>query len=255
MPPLHLADLLSLQVHGPRLAAIYHYDKKLFEQRFLGKPGVPSSNGFIRSLTTQGHQPLLGTRAEQCLLQVPPCAERPCSLPGTVWRTVARHEATDLSKCIPLIVHADDAESHRRRSFTVCSMSSLLVEGGSPWESRLLLYCIDVARSCAETTDALDAYLVWSFTELSAGRYLEHGPWSEDMPRRAQLGGKPIADGWRAIVCVHRGDEKYLQKCYHMRISLGVRGGVLVLPGFKATGISEVVHILRPECVTQDKCA
>lgn len=132
---------------------------------------------------------------------------------------LGRHEATDLSKCIPLIVHADDAESHRRRSFTVCSMASLLVEGGSPWETRLLLYCLDVARSTAETTDGLDAYLVWSFTELMTGRYLEHGPWSDEMPRRAKLGGKLIADGWRAIVCVHRGDEKYLQKCYHMRIS------------------------------------
>ena len=128
-------------------------------------------------------------------------------------------EATDLSKCVPLILHADDAESHRRRSFTVCSFASLLTTGGTPWENRLLLYCLDCARSCSETTDVLDAHLVWSFTELANGRYMDTGPWSEVLPHRQGMGGKLIADGWRGILVVHRGDEKYLQKCYHMSVS------------------------------------
>lgn len=129
-------------------------------------------------------------------------------------------EDTDLSRCIPLIFHGDDAESHRRRSFMVCSFASLLVKGCSPWESRLLCYCMDNARSCNETLLTMDSWIVWSLVELQMGRYMEVGPWSEPAPKRKGLGGKPLANGYRGILVVHRGDEKYItEKAYHVRIS------------------------------------
>ena len=51
-----------------------------------------------------------------------------------------RSEGTDLSRCVPLSIHADDSKSHRRRSFCVCTLSSVLVGECSPFDARLLLY-------------------------------------------------------------------------------------------------------------------
>ena len=128
-------------------------------------------------------------------------------------------EDTDLSKCVPLILHGDDAESHRRRSFMVCSFSSLLVKSSSPWESRLLCYCLDSSKTCDETLDTMDTWLVWSLVELMSGRYMDKGPWGEPVPSRKGLEGKELAQGWRAVLCAHRGDEKYLAKAYHVGVS------------------------------------
>lgn len=126
---------------------------------------------------------------------------------------------TDLRKCIPLILHGDDCESHRRRSFTVCSFASLLVKNCSVWDNRLLCYCTDNSRSCNETVDTLDAWLVHSLTELMMGRFFEIGPFGDPIPGRENKGGQEIAGGYRGILTVHRGDEKYLVKAYHLTIS------------------------------------
>ncbi len=128
-------------------------------------------------------------------------------------------QETDLSKCIPLIIHGDDAESHRRRSFMVCSFASVLNIGCSPWESRFVMYCLDNARSCDSTIDTCDTWLVWSLAELIAGRWFPRGPWNEEMPSRLNRSGQLIANGYRGIPVFHRGDEKYMQKCYHMATS------------------------------------
>lgn len=133
-----------------------------------------------------------------------------------LWSTC---EATDLSKCIPLICHGDDAESHRRRSFMVTSFGSLLVGNCSPWDNRFLSYCCDNNRVCSETLDSLDSWLAWSYTELMCGRWLQHGPWSEILPHRRNKAGKLLANGYRGILVVMRGDEKYVQKAFHMRVS------------------------------------
>lgn len=101
----------------------------------------------------------------------------------------------------------------------VVSFASLLVEGCSPWESRYLLYCLDSNVSCSETLDGLDVWLAWSFTELMSGHWFEHGPFAARLPERRALAGKPIASGFRGIIVAHRGDEKHIQKAYHMSVS------------------------------------
>ena len=116
-------------------------------------------------------------------------------------------------------MHGDDADAHRRRSFLVVSFASLLVGDCSPWDNRYLLYCIDNNVACSETMDGLDSWCAWSFVELMCGRWFENGPWSEELPERKAKGGAFIADGWRGIIVAHRGDEKYIQKAYHMSVS------------------------------------
>ena len=127
-------------------------------------------------------------------------------------------EETDLSKCVPLILHGDDAECHRRRSFTVVSFASVTIGHCSPFESLYILYCMDVNRSCDSTLDQLDSWLMWSFCELLDGRWSHKGPWSQDVERRSNMTGE-IADVYRGILTFHRGDEKYMAKAYHMRVT------------------------------------
>ena len=65
----------------------------------------------------------------------------------------------------------------------------------------------------------MDSWMVWSLVELMSGRYLDKGPWGETVPSRKGLEGKELAGGWRAVLCAHRGDEKYLAKAYHIGVS------------------------------------
>ncbi|CAL1137508.1 unnamed protein product [Cladocopium goreaui] len=51
------------------------------------------------------------------------------------------------------------------------------------------------------------------------GRFFEIGPFGDPIPGRENKGGQEIAGGYRGILTVHRGDEKYLVKAYHLTIS------------------------------------
>ena len=61
------------------------------------------------------------------------------------------NEECDLSKTIPLVIHGDDAESHRRRGFQVTTVASLLTPKKSSWDSRFVLWCLDNSRAVDET--------------------------------------------------------------------------------------------------------
>ena len=118
-----------------------------------------------------------------------------------------------------MILHSDDADAHRRRSFLVVSFASLLVHSCSPWDNRFLSYVIDTSMVCTETMTGLDTWLAWAYTELQCGRWFHHGPWSEELDDRKEKGGQLIANGYRGIVVCHRGDEKAIQKAFHMKVS------------------------------------
>ena len=135
-----------------------------------------------------------------------------------LWIDRHSHKATDLSKCVPLIFHGDDGESHRRRSFMVTSFASALIHK-SPWDCRYVLYCVDNSHACSSTFDILDSWLAWSFVELAEGKWFGHSPWGEEMGIRKSTAGTLIADGWRGILFAFRGDEKALAKLFHVKTS------------------------------------
>ncbi|CAJ1355341.1 unnamed protein product, partial [Effrenium voratum] len=62
--------------------------------------------------------------------------------------------------CVPIFVHGDDAESHRRRSFCVVSWGSCLTHG-SPYDTRFVIYAGDNNRCFDASYQALDAWVVW----------------------------------------------------------------------------------------------
>ena len=123
-------------------------------------------------------------------------------------------EDCDLAKTVPLVLHGDDAESHRRRSFCVVTMGSLLITGKSMWDSKFLLYVTDNSRCTDETFAVLDRWLAWSLTELQLGIFMDTSPFGvpHEPFRRGRAG--MIADGYRGVVCFYKGDEKYIQKAF-----------------------------------------
>ena len=100
----------------------------------------------------------------------------------------------------------------------VCTFGSAVIHK-SPWDSRLLLYTTDNARSCSNTYDTLDTWIAWSFCELAHGCWFQHSPWGEPMGRRNGRAGELIADGWIGVLWAHRGDEKALAKSLHVKNS------------------------------------
>ena len=125
---------------------------------------------------------------------------------------------------MPLVLHGDDADSHRRRSFLITTMGSLVVSG-SMYDSRQLLYLLDNSRATPETMATLDLWVTWGLTELQLGVYLDIDPYGNrhaayDCGRQGL-----IAEGWRGILVYHKGDEKYIQRCYrtsHSAVSRNV---------------------------------
>ncbi|CAJ1379151.1 unnamed protein product [Effrenium voratum] len=121
----------------------------------------------------------------------------------------------DLNRTIPIFIHGDDAESHRRRSFMVVSWGSLLVSGCSPFDSNMLVFAGDNAQCLHETYNVLNCWLCWSLTELLLGTFLDVDPFGSPI-QRAGPGGRQVAGGWKAVLACHKGDEAYLQKAYNM---------------------------------------
>ena len=80
------------------------------------------------------------------------------------------------------------------------------------------MYVLDNSKTCHETILTMDSWAAWSFCELAEGRWFDRDPWGKPLADRASIAGKQIAAGWRGIVVVFRGDEKYTQKVFRMRV-------------------------------------
>ena len=127
---------------------------------------------------------------------------------------VFRFEDVDLTTILPILWHGDDADSHRRRSFCCCTISSPLAAAGNVWDNRILVYCMDNSRACGETFQTLDAWMAWSLCELQHGQFFNVNPYGEQFPR-----GKTgrICGKYTAVLCAIKGDQKYLQRCLRLK--------------------------------------
>ena len=111
-----------------------------------------------------------------------------CSLPDKMLKlnghtlTHHLHEDLQLDRTVPLVLHGDDAESHRCRSYLVVTVGSAVVHA-SPWDSKLVVYVADNAQSCDETYTVLDTWVTWSLVELLLGHWLDVDPWGKPFER------------------------------------------------------------------------
>ena len=112
------------------------------------------------------------------------------------------------------MVHGDDADSHRRRSFLV--MMGSVLTGGNMFDSRLLCYVLDNSKAMSTTVATLDTWIAWSLTELQLGSYLDIDPFGRPLEKHAQGRSGEICGGWKGIVVVFKGDERYMQKAFKL---------------------------------------
>lgn len=113
-----------------------------------------------------------------------PMPPPPAAVKG-VWRefcAASTNQELDLNFWVPIVVHGDDGDSHRRRSFCVVTMGSAVVNG-SPFDCKFLLYAVDNTRTCPESFDTLDAWVVWNLVEMQSGRFLTVDPWNKPIQR------------------------------------------------------------------------
>lgn len=112
--------------------------------------------------------------------------------------------------------HGDDADSHRRRSFMVLTISSPLAPARSSYENRIMIYVIDTSRALEETFDTLDTWVVHSLCELQHGKFMTvdiHG-----VPFDRGFEGQ-VCGQYRGVLCALKGDQKYLQRSLKLTTS------------------------------------
>ena len=142
----------------------------------------------------------------------------------------------DLSLVIPLMIHGDGADSHRRRSFMITTVGSVVTQG-SMWDTRFVCYVFDEARAAEDSLATLDAWVCWSLLEAQMGHYLDLDPFGrpyapyKDHGRRGR-----IMRRYRAVLALHKGDEKYLQKTYRSSNSAVGRNICMVCKASSETG-------------------
>ncbi len=123
-------------------------------------------------------------------------------------------KAVDLNKCFPIIYHGDDADSHRRRSFCAVTIGSLLLVGRSSWDSKVLIYIIDVSKTLQQTFDALDSWVVYGLNELQEGRFFDVDVQGQPFSR-GHSGF--ICGGYRGVLVAIKGDQKYLARALQIK--------------------------------------
>ena len=131
-------------------------------------------------------------------------------------------QGIDLAKVVPLVWHADEADSHRRRSFCVATFSSAVVTG-DPWDCKFMVYCMDTAMAINETFETLDVWAAYSFLELQEGRFCSVDPY--DRPFNRGKAGS-VAGPFRAVLVAFKGDEKYTQRALKMITSWISKDGI-----------------------------
>lgn len=108
-----------------------------------------------------------------------------------------------------MLYHGDDADSHRRRSFFVATVSSPLCIYEDSWDSRCLLRCLDNSKAVTETYDLIDHWLVYGFMELQEGSFFTVDVHGEHFKRGK--GGR-VCGNFVGILCGIKGDEKFIQR-------------------------------------------
>ena len=177
----------------PRLNALYHYDVEIFQSV------------------------LLGPEPDQTLSKFWACNSK------TTWfqqhPMLSKLSPDELQWVIPLEEHGDDAELHKRRSFSISTVSSALTVPGSTWDHKLLLSCFDNSMAGESTSTEIDCWICWGLACASAGVYLDHD-WhghqfsASYMPNLYSKAGQRIAGEFRFVFSGHKGDQVYLHKCY-----------------------------------------
>lgn len=114
-----------------------------------------------------------------------------------------------MQNVFPILVHGDDADVHRRRSYCAVTIGSPLLAGQSSWDCKFLSYIIDTSRAVTETYDTLDSWMVYGLCELQEGRFFDVDVYDNTFDRghKGAICGK-----YRGVLVAMKGDQKFLQR-------------------------------------------
>ena len=113
---------------------------------------------------------------------------------------------------VPVELHGDDADAHRRRTFLVVSWQSAVTKGATI-DCLFPAFCLDNNQATEQTASQLEMALVWSLQQMSAGRLFNHNHWG--VTTTAAFPG-PIAGRYRACWVGTKGDQAYLKKAFKL---------------------------------------
>ena len=85
---------------------------------------------------------------------------------------------------------------------------------GNMWDTRFVCFCIDNSQATPMTGHTLEAWFCWGLLELQQGHYLDVDPYGERYEPYYSGRQGTLAGGFRGVLMVHKGDEKYIQRAY-----------------------------------------
>lgn len=118
-----------------------------------------------------------------------------------------------MKRLIPIVVHGDEADSHRRRNFSLLTFGSLTVSG-TIFEKKFLIYCLDNSVAHAGTACTLERWVAHSLAELQTGSFSNVDPWNNPFPAHYAARSGEICGGYKFIFAMIKGDEKWIQRTF-----------------------------------------
>ena len=131
--------------------------------------------------------------------------------------------AEDFEKLVPIGIHGDDAGIFQGDKYLVLSWNSCAAQGRKTLDNRMLFACVLYNRLVEGVSlNQLYRILVWSLDALATGKYPEKDHDGIEFskshhPKRAQMAGQKIADGYRGAFSEMRGDWKFLRETFKLK--------------------------------------
>ena len=129
----------------------------------------------------------------------------------------------DFSRCVPLVIHTDGAESYTNHELSCWSISSLAVHGGETMDAKFLVASIPSWRMPTKEVRELAmsrflGVIAWSFQACLRGIFPSSGPFGMELDHgRQQPAGLPLPGNWRAAYIGWKGDRKARALEHRMR--------------------------------------
>jgi hypothetical protein len=174
-------------------SAVYSAGPELFEKVFLGPGGSDGLSGFWERQKTHAwvreHPGFLGTTLE-------------------------------FKHAVPMGIHADKGQHISRDKMLIIAFGSCTSVEPTLWSKILFTTCPDELLIKGTTDEELYAILVWSFKQMSIGKWPEADHNNIEWPygsRRWAMRGKPLAGPFVGLFSEFRGDWEWSAETFMWR--------------------------------------
>lgn len=113
-----------------------------------------------------------------------------------------------------MAIHGDEADSHRRRTFSILTVGSLTVPPGQLFDNKFLVFCLDNSVATPDTASTLEKWVAHSLAELQQGSFSQVDPWGAPFPSNYPNRSGDICGGFKCVLAMVKGDEKWHQRTF-----------------------------------------